>query len=227
MERKVLNVGGNDKAIKIPSCYAHWTHHLLDIDPTGNPDILCDARNLQTIRGNEYDSVYCSHNLEHYFSHDVPKVLLGFHHVLKDDGFAFIKVPDIVSVMRRLAQEGLDVDDVLYQSNAGPISVKDVIYGLGRQIEQSGCDFYAHKTGFSLKSLLSVLKDCGFMHAYHLPGNLEICVIAFKNSPSNEATKLLNLAAFNSEKAIAPKFQTGTPVYWRGNDQLDFVSGLG
>ena len=32
MERKVLNVGGNDKAIKIPSCYAHWTHHLLDIE---------------------------------------------------------------------------------------------------------------------------------------------------------------------------------------------------
>ena len=227
MERKVLNVGGNDKAIKIPACYAQWTHHLLDIDPTGNPDILCDARNLQTIRASEYDSVYCSHNLEHYFSHDVTKVLLGFYHVLRDDGFAFIKVPDIISVMRRVAQEGLDVDDVLYESSAGSISVKDVIYGWGRQIEQTECDFFAHKTGFSLKSLQAVLKQCGFAHLYHVLGNLEICVIAFKNPPRDETQKLLNLAAFNSGGGNATKSETDTLVYWRGRDQLDLVSSLG
>lgn len=227
MERKVLNVGGNSKAIKIPACYDHWTHHLLDIDPTGNPDILCDARNLHAISGSEYDSVYCSHNLEHYFSHDVPKVLRGFHHVLKDDGFVLIKVPDIISVMQRVASEGLDVDDVLYESAMGPISVKDVIYGWGRQIERSGSDFFAHKTGFSLKSLLAVLQSCGFSHSYHLQGDFEIFVIAFKNSPDDAARKFLNLAAFNSKEFNPPVSREATPVYWRGSDQLGFFTRLG
>src|SRR5262249_58225949 len=62
--KKVLNVGGNTKAIAIPGHYARWTHHLLDIDPRGAPDILCDARRLKTLPADSYDAVYCSHNLE-------------------------------------------------------------------------------------------------------------------------------------------------------------------
>jgi hypothetical protein len=41
---KVLNVGGNTKLIPIPKHYDGWDHLLLDIDPTGKPDVLCDAR---------------------------------------------------------------------------------------------------------------------------------------------------------------------------------------
>ncbi len=43
----------------------------------------------------------------------------------------------------------MDLDDILYSSAAGPITVRDVVYGWGKQIEDSGVDFYAHKTGFS------------------------------------------------------------------------------
>jgi hypothetical protein len=47
--RKVLNVGGNSKVIQIPSQYSGWQDFLLDIDPRGNPDIVCDARKLMSM----------------------------------------------------------------------------------------------------------------------------------------------------------------------------------
>jgi hypothetical protein len=34
--RTVLNVGGNNKEIQIPSQYNGWQHILLDIDPRGD-----------------------------------------------------------------------------------------------------------------------------------------------------------------------------------------------
>lgn len=76
--RKVLNVGGNSKETPLPQKYAGWEHVILDIDPAVKPDVVCDARELSSLLCSTYDSVYCSHNLEHYYHHDVKKVLLGF-----------------------------------------------------------------------------------------------------------------------------------------------------
>src|SRR6266567_113293 len=67
---RVLNVGGNNKKIQIPACFAGWEHVLLDIDPKGSPDIVCDARRMLTLPPSQFDAVYCSHNLEHYYKHD-------------------------------------------------------------------------------------------------------------------------------------------------------------
>src|SRR5512141_2534101 len=121
--RKVLNVGGNSKHIEIPPQYEGWTHHLLDIDPRGQPDIVCDARELDRLPAGSYDSVYCSHNLEHYYRHDARKVVAGFVHVLNEEGFAYIRVPDLKAVMNKVVNDGMDIDDVLYESPAGPIKV--------------------------------------------------------------------------------------------------------
>jgi len=33
MDRRVLNVGGNNKSIPLPPQYERWEHVLLDIDP--------------------------------------------------------------------------------------------------------------------------------------------------------------------------------------------------
>lgn len=191
--RKVLNVGGNSKKLLLPSEYAGWEHVLLDIDPRGNPDVVCDARELASLPADEYDSVYCSHNLEHYHHHDAKKVLAGFTHVLKADGFAFIRVPDMGALMRTVVEKNLDIDDVLYQSPAGPIMVRDVIYGYGVEIERSGKDFYAHKTGFTQKSLIALLNACGFPWVYSGVGNLEVRAVAFVNQPGEFAAKLFNL----------------------------------
>ena len=133
----VLNVGGNSKDIAIPDYYNGWRHDLLDIDPNTSAEIICDGRNLTSLKAESYDSVYCSHNLEHYHPHETYQVLMGFKHVLKSDGFAEIKVPDVMSVMRFAIQNNLDFNDILYNSAAGPIKVHDVIYGWGAEIERS------------------------------------------------------------------------------------------
>lgn len=191
--KKVLNVGGNTKAIPLPPQYAGFEHVLLDIDPKGSPDIVCDARNLTSLEGGQFDAVYCSHNLEHYYRHDVPKVLAGFLHVLKDSGFAHIRVPDLNELMRVTIERGLDVDDVLYQSKAGPIMVLDVLYGYSVQIEQSGQDFFAHKTGFTQKSLTAAFTRAGFAKFYSMTGNLEIDALAFKHAPDQFSRSLFGL----------------------------------
>lgn len=192
--RRVLNVGGNSKAISLPSIYDGWDHLLLDIDAQCSPDILCDAREMDRLPASWFDSIYCAHNLEHYYQHDVPKVLAGFRHVLKDDGFVWVRVPDIAAVMRSAMEMGLDINDVLYQSQMGPISVRDVIYGLGSEIERSGNDFFAHKTGFTEKSLAAAIHASGFSRIFTKTDSLEITALAFKTEPKKNLARLLGLS---------------------------------
>ena len=115
--------------------------------------------------------------------------------MLNEDGFAEIRVPDMNAVMRAAIDRKLDIDDVLYQSPRGPISVRDVIYGHSGEIEVSGNDFFAHKTGFTEKSLSKTLQAAGFGTAYTAVGNLEITAIAFKNKASRYAGEIFGLRA--------------------------------
>lgn len=192
---RVLNVGGSTKTIPIPPHYAGWDHLLLDIDPRRGADVVCDARALGTLAPGQFDAVYCSHNLEHYYRHDVPKVLAGFLHVLKAEGFAEIRVPDMPAVFRRMLDDGLDLDDVLYEAPSGPIPVIDVIYGWSPEIERSGNDFFAHKTGFSHKSLGEALLAAGFADVWNAGpyGPYELRALAFKTPPSPAQRQLLGL----------------------------------
>ena len=192
---RVLNVGGSSKAIPIPAHYAGWEHLLLDIDPRGNPDLIADARELTALPGRQFDAVYCSHNLEHYYAHDGARVLQGFFHVLNDDGFAEIRVPDIKALMNRLVNADLDVDDVVYTSPAGPITAHDVLYGWSVELEQSDSDFYAHKTGFTPKSLFRRLRGAGFATVVlgSVPATFELAAFAFKALPRPAQLALLGL----------------------------------
>lgn len=194
--KKLLNVGGGDKSLPLPPVYEGWEHVLLDIDPRGAPDVVCDAREMPNcLPAGIYDAVYCHHNLEHYYRHDVPRVLAGFLHVLKPTGFAQIHVPDMADLMRIVVRQNYDIDDKLYDSMKGPVTVRDVIYGYAPEIEESGQDFYAHKTGFTQKSLISMLQRCGFPYIYIGTSNLDIGAYAFKNAPTEEIRVLLGLPA--------------------------------
>jgi hypothetical protein len=181
--KKLLDVGGASSAVPLPAMYLYqgWEHLRLDIDPAVEPDIVGDARQLVDAAPATYDAIYCSHNLEHYHRHDVIKVLQGFAHVLKDEGFAHLRVPDLSGLMRLVVQKNLDVDDALYTSDIGPILVRDVLYGHGLEIERSGSDFYAHKTGFTQKSLTALLHECGFRCVLAGVGALEVRAFAFKS----------------------------------------------
>lgn len=190
----VLNVGGGSKATPIPVHFDGWRHDLLDIDARGNPDLVCDARELRSLASGQYDAVYCSHNLEHYYRHHGLKVLRGFAHILKDHGFAEIRVPDIAQVIAAVHARQLDLDDVLYMSAAGPITAHDVMYGLQSEIVSSGQDFYAHKTGSTAKSLVKFLTEGGFCHIVVLDDEpLGVHALAFKKAPTPSQRVLLNL----------------------------------
>lgn len=193
----VLNVGGGTKAIPIPAHYQGWRHLLLDIDPRSGADLVCDARELLAQPPHQFDAVYCSHNLEHYFPHESGRVLRGFVHVLKPHGFAEIRVPDIASVMRAMLERGLDIDDVLYQSDVGPILVRDVIYGWHVEIERTGRDFYAHKTGFTSRSLTAALRGAGFSSVTLAPpiGSHEVRAFAFKQDSTAAQLSALGISA--------------------------------
>jgi len=181
---RVLNVGGNSKQIPIPDHYRGWNHLLLDIAPGPEVDVLLDARKLSDYHGDKFDSVYSSHNLEHFYPYDVPKVLSGFMQVLKPGGFVDVRVPDLNSVLQAVVERGMELDDVLYVSPAGPISAHDVIYGWGAEIERSGVDFFAHKRGFSAKSLSLALEKAGFVQVRTEVSNFEVRALAFKTDPA-------------------------------------------
>ena len=186
-----LNVGGNNKLIPTLSYYKDWEHHLLDIDPKGNPDICCDAQLLQHKPEfhNKYDSVYCSHNLEHYYRHKVRGVLSGFYKVLKDDGFCYIAVPHIMNVLRRVVAFNMELTDPLYSVSAGPISPHDVMYGWGLQLERSGQEYFVHKCAFTPKMLRDAFGAAGFPFAWTLEVDLNLVGIASKIELSEEVVK--------------------------------------
>ena len=188
-----MNVGGGSKAIPIPPHYEGWEHVLLDVDPAQKPDVVGDARELAKLPADLYDAVYCSHNLEHYWRHDLSRVLAGFAHVLRAHGFAEVAVPDMKAVFKEVLEKGLDVESVLYESDAGPITVNDVIYGHGRQIAMTGNDFYAHKNGFTQGSLARALRAADFQWVFMGSGPYEIRALAFKQAPSDDQRALLRL----------------------------------
>jgi SAM-dependent methyltransferase len=117
--KRALNVSGNSKEIELPSAYDGFAHLLLDINPKGNPDIVCNARQLATLDPDQFDAVYCSHNLEHYYLHDVPKVLRGILHVLRTGCCALIRVPDVHEVMR-IAVGNLEVVAYAFKGRPDP-----------------------------------------------------------------------------------------------------------
>jgi len=191
---KFLNVGGGSKNVWLPDYLHGFDHCLLDIDPRGEPDLLCDARELATQKPGQFDAIYCSHNLEHYYSHEVPTVLRGFLHVLKPGGFVEIRVPDIGALFVEVMKRQLDIDDVVYTSGRGDIRVLDMLYGYGPEIESTGQDFYAHKTGFTQKSLARALKSAGFGMRITRPGReRELLMYGFTPRPTASQIKLLNL----------------------------------
>ena len=67
----------------------------------------------------------------------------------------------------------------------------------GAQIEHSGQDFDAHKSGFSPKLLEQTLDEAGFAHVYVFttPEIFEVRVFGFKAPPNDRQAELLRLPA--------------------------------
>ena len=116
---------------------------------------------MGSLEADQYDAVFCSHNLEHFYRHEVPQVLAGFMQVLKPDGIVDIVVPNLGYLFAEIHARSHDVDDVWYRTVSGPVTFHDVLYGWS-QAMGDGNLYYAHKCGFTALSLHKTLTDAGF-----------------------------------------------------------------
>ena len=60
-------------------------------------------------------------------------------------------------------------------------------------IAQSGQDYYAHRTGFSRRTLANVVEASGLGPMFCQQGNLELNLITFNGDPDPELAALFNL----------------------------------
>lgn len=139
---------------------AGWREVRLDIDPEMRPDIVATMVDMGgAVPSGSVDAVWSSHNIEHVFAYEVPQVFGEFLRVLRPGGFALITTPDLQRAAERIASGRLE--DPLYESEAGPITPLDMVYGHGREIAR-GFHFMAHRTGYTARTLAQKLRAAGF-----------------------------------------------------------------
>jgi hypothetical protein len=177
----LLNIGAGPTVL--PREYHGWDVTRLDIDESVEPDLCMDARELTTLKTGQYDAVYASHVLEHFYEHEIDGVLWGMYHVLTPTGFAHVRVPDAKAVMVAVARNDLDLIDVLYQAPVGPIRVRDVLWGWQAQIERSGQPHYGHRIGFCRDTLGRALYAARFDYVEMGQGTYELIAKAYKRRP--------------------------------------------
>jgi predicted SAM-dependent methyltransferase len=163
--KRVLNVGSGPQGVeRLHQSFrtADWKEVRYDIDQAVKPDIIGSIVDLREIEDASYDAIWCSHNIEHLHTHDVPKALSEFHRVLKPDGFALISTPDLESIAELIVNGRLE--DVAYNSPAGPITALDMLYGLSIAVRQGNL-YMTHNTGFTADRLGRLLIESGFAEA--------------------------------------------------------------
>jgi SAM-dependent methyltransferase len=139
---------------------AAWRELRLDIDPRVEPDIVDDITDMRAVPSASVDALWSSHNVEHVYAYLVSRMLREFLRVLRPGGDALITTPDLQRAAERIASGRLE--DPLYDSEAGPVTPLDMVYGHGAEISR-GFDEMAHRTGFTANTLTRKLTDAGFV----------------------------------------------------------------
>lgn len=119
----------------------------LDIEPSTNPDILASMTDMGPI--GPFDTVLCSHALEHLYPHEVHWALAEFYRVLKPGGTAVVLVPDLEGVA--------PTDDKLPGTE---LSGLHLYYGDAGLIPQF--PHMAHHCGFVASTLKACMEMAGF-----------------------------------------------------------------
>ena len=182
--RKVLNAGSGALAPhRLHAVFrnAAWAQITLDVEPRHKPDIVCSIINMRSfVETASIDAIWSSHNIEHLHAHEVPVALAEFARVLKPNGFALIRCPNLDAVARKLLADGLD--SVAYVSPAGPITPLDMIYGHTGAIAR-GDGYMRHHSGFTLTTLAKHLMSAGFetVHMLESP-DFDLWALALKSA---------------------------------------------
>ena len=76
---------------------------------------------------------------------------------------ALVTTPDLQRAAERIASGRLD--EPLYESEAGPVTPLDMVYGHGKEISR-GFEEMAHRTGYTAQTLTRRLTDAGFVDVH-------------------------------------------------------------
>jgi SAM-dependent methyltransferase len=163
-DRVVLHVGcGYPVPHKLHAIFRQdgWREIRLDVNEAVKPDLVCSLHEMgDHVPSSSFDAVWSSHSIEHLHAHEVAPAFREFARVLRPDGFALIRCPDLEAVARDLLQRG--PDEISYLSPAGPITPLDMIYGHARSVA-NGNSYMRHHTGFTAARLERLLLDAGFL----------------------------------------------------------------
>lgn len=187
-ERLLLHVGcGHATKVNTTQGFQPdgWREIRLDIDLAARPDVVCSMLDMAPVPADSCDAVYSSHNIEHLYPHEVLLALSEFIRVLKPDGFLVLTCPDLQSVCRLVAEGRLT--ETAYVSPAGPIAPLDILYGHRPRLA-AGNLFMAHHTGFTLATLVAVLREAGFakVRGYRREDGFDLWVLASKSPRADE-----------------------------------------
>ena len=187
-----VGCGSLDKSFCLGFNNDDWKEIRLDIDKSVNPDIVGTLTDMNSVETGSVDAVYSSHNIEHIFPHEVPIALGEFYRVLKEDGIVVITCPDLQSVCESVVQDKLL--EPLYESDIGPISPIDILYGHRREISE-GNEYMAHKCGFTYSVLNYAFFEAGFKVRVggRRPAYWDLFLVALKERKSEEEVKKITL----------------------------------
>jgi predicted SAM-dependent methyltransferase len=155
----------------LPEMFSAYKEYRLDIVPNDGLDYVASIVDMVGVPDNEFDALFTSHTLEHVYQYEVVPALKSFLRVLKPSGFAIIVVPKL---------DGLSpTENVLYVSEAGPITARDMFYGKIDLIKDY--PYMAHKTGFVTETFTNALKEAGFAQVHVNGENFDLIAIAVKD----------------------------------------------
>lgn len=188
-ERVLLHVGcGHATIDSIPLGgfrQSGWREIRFDADQSVRPDIVGTMADMAGVTDGLADAIYSSHGIEHLYWHDVPRALAEFHRTLKSDGFVVITCPDVQAAAQMIAEDRMF--ETAYLSAAGPITPFDILYSY-RPFVAANPEWMSHHCGFTLTTLMAVLREAGFavVHGLRRPGGFDLWVLASKSQRSQD-----------------------------------------
>ncbi len=186
-ERVLLHVGcGHATIANIPLAgfrQSGWREIRFDADASVSPDLTGSMVSMTAVPDGLADAIFSSHGMEHLYWHDVPLALAEFLRTLKEDGFVIITCPDVQAAAQMIAEDRMF--ETAYQSAAGPITPFDILYSY-RPFVAANPEWMAHHCGFTLTTLMAVLREAGFavVHGLRRPGAFDLWVLASKSPRS-------------------------------------------
>lgn len=196
-QRLLVNLGsGHDGFGRLPGLFSGWRQVRVDVDPQTQPDVLASITDLSAIASETVDAVWASHCVEHLYQHETGMALSEMRRILVPNGFACIRVPDLQTIAGFIAADRMH--EVIYESQAGPITPHDVVFGYGPHIS-AGRVAMAHRTGFTPTLLVQSLKGAGFdSFLIRRSAALELVAVARRGvwSSDTEPASLLNALGF-------------------------------